>query len=169
MYTQMLAPHSFLSYFQLHTMNHSMSHDTNAPIGKQQQKALLTFFQASYRPHSSPTASDNKQLWGTREKRRDGQTHTHRQQWIPYSLCRRTHPHCHPVVIVYHTTPPTPRPLHTVPVQQISLPWGTAARQRKTQNEKVMRQRAQLEMLEWDLGQTGCSLKVKLKVGQGEH
>lgn len=41
------------------------------------------------------------------------------------------------------------------------------ARRWKTENEKVMRQRAQLEMLEWDLGQSsaGCGLKVKVKSG----
>lgn len=89
-------------------------------------KSPLTFFQASYRPHSSATVSDNKQLWGTREKGRDGHAHTHRQQWIPY---RHTHTHTpshsHPVVMVHHTTTPTPRPLHTVLGQQFGLPRGT--------------------------------------------
>ena len=88
----MPAPHSSLSHFHSHAVTHSLSHDVNAPTGEQRWKALLTFFQASYRPHSSATVSDNKQLWGTREKGRDGHAHTRRQQWIPY---RHTHTHTH--------------------------------------------------------------------------
>ncbi len=81
-----------------------------------------------------------------------------------------THTHaCIPQPPSSYCVPPNySRPLHTVPGQQFSLPWGTTEENR---NEKVTRQRAQLELLEWDLGQSaaGCSLKVKVKVGQGEH
>lgn len=120
-------------------------------------KILEHFFQASYRPHGSPTVSYNPQLRRTREKGRDGYTHTHRQLWIPHCLSTETHTPIqalsHPAVIVYHTTTPTPRQQHTVPGQQFSLVWRTAARQQKTEIEKVMRQWAQLEILERDLGQ----------------
>lgn len=57
------------------------------------ENVLLTFFQASYRPHSSPTVSHNKQLRRTRETGRDGLSYSQRQQWIPYSLYRDVHPH----------------------------------------------------------------------------